>query len=289
MDTLEEKTRTFSVETHNPSYITELSLATPAEPSSTDTPQMSEPPETTKLDKGKEEEKTGSHQAMIPHDPRKSIHQISENIKYFVGAMGATKAIVSVSGGVDSAVVYMIASKTLGANNVIPVHVCTNRETSSEQLVKVKQLVGDNPLEIVTPAVYSQYSNFASAICGDPRQRNSLNRAQDLPFPPHNIAINFICTSIKSALMAEGDIPVTIGTINREESVIFGKVSLPIAYNDYEPLITSSKKDVYDFAHILGVPKTIIDSTPTLNIEYPSIYGCNTNIAVNDVVRAWSS
>lgn len=89
---------------------------------------------------------------------------------YFV-KMGFSKAILGLSGGVDSALVLVLAAEALGAENVVPVmmpsHFSTDHSVSDSEVLAAN--LGINPLKIPITGIYDSFiAATAPSFAGKP-------------------------------------------------------------------------------------------------------------------------
>ncbi len=161
------------------------------------------------------------------------------------------KAVVGVSGGVDSAVVAYLCAKALGPQNVVGVrmpHSISSRESVEHGALVVHETGIHDKLIDITPAVegYLQQEPDASAH----RRGNIMARMRMIVLFDQSAKINAL----------------PIGTGNKSERMLgyftwHGDDSPPI-----NPLGDLFKSQVWQLARHLGVPREIIEKPATADL-----------------------
>jgi NAD+ synthetase len=162
-----------------------------------------------------------------------------------------TKAVVGLSGGVDSAVTAYLAARALGPRNVIGVRM-PYRTSSAESLEHAQLVVEDLGIEArtidITPAVDGYLANEPDATAG--RRGNVMARVR--------MIVLFDLSAKHQA--------IPLGTGNKSER-LFGYFtwhaddSPPI-----NPLGDLFKTQVWTLARHLGVPDVIVSKPPTADL-----------------------
>ena len=168
-----------------------------------------------------------------------------------IHAFGFTKAVIGLSGGVDSAVSAFLASEALGARNVLAVlmpYKTSNPASRADAEEIVKQLSVRSDLVDITPMVDPMFES--QKISDHLRRGNIMARER--------MIILYDYSQKEKALV--------IGTSNKTESflgygTLFGDMACAI-----NPLGDLYKTHVWDLAKELGVPKSIIEKKPTADL-----------------------
>ncbi len=172
-------------------------------------------------------------------------------IKDEIQSAGFTKGIVGLSGGVDSAVVMVLATEALGRENVravlMPYRTSSKASVDDAQTL-VRQL--DIPSEIVeiTPMVDAYLQKYSES---DNVRKGNLMARQRM------IALYDI-SARENALV--------IGTSNKTETLLgygtlFGDTACAI-----NPIGDLYKTQIWQLAKALGVPQQIIDKKPSADL-----------------------
>ncbi|UCB46859.1 MAG: NAD+ synthase [Spirochaetota bacterium] len=182
--------------------------------------------------------------------------QIVTFIKDYVHSSGHKKAVVGLSGGVDSSLSYFLTCDALGAKNTIGVIMpsrLSNKESreNAEELIKLKK--GIKQYYDISSIV----EKFGSVL--DESEKNKRSRIRI-----GNIQARTRMIILYDVASREGGL--VIGTGNKTE-LLTGYFTL---YGDggcsIEPLGDLYKTEVWELAQIVGVPKKIISRKPTAEL-----------------------
>lgn len=164
---------------------------------------------------------------------------------------GFTRAVVGLSGGLDSSLTCYLAAEALGAHNVLAV--CMPYKTSSpdsmEHAQMVIELLGVNSIVVpITGMVDALFERFPDA--SQVRRGNAMARAR-------MIVLYDQSESFKG---------LVVGTGNKTE-ILLGYTTL---YGDsacaINPLGDLYKSQVRQLARAVGVPDVILQKTPTADL-----------------------
>ncbi len=172
-------------------------------------------------------------------------------IKDELNNAGFTKAVIGLSGGIDSAVSTYLAAEALGAKNVhtvmMPYRTSSPESRSDAELV-VKDLGVHSQLVDITPMVDPLFE--AQKITDNLRKGNIMARQR--------MIILYDLSQKENALV--------IGTSNKTESMLgygtlFGDMACAV-----NPLGDLYKTHIWDLAEELGIPEKIIKKKPTADL-----------------------
>ena len=165
--------------------------------------------------------------------------------------IGLSKAVIGLSGGIDSAVSAFLAAKALGPENVTCImmpHSISSKDSLTDAQLVVDQLGINSETVDITPMVeaYSQIESDMSLL----RKGNVMAR------------MRMIVLYDRSAELKA----LVIGTSNKTElllgySTIFGDSASAI-----NPLGDLYKTQLRDLARHLDVPKSILDKKPSADL-----------------------
>ncbi len=164
---------------------------------------------------------------------------------------GFEKAVIGISGGVDSALSTFLAVKALGKENVVGVSM--PYRTSSKESIEDARLVADT-LEIefleidITPQVDAYYSLFPDA--DNTRRGNKMARER--------MSILYDIAHWKNALV--------LGTSNKSELLIGYSTRWGDAAHDINPLGDLYKTQVWQLARFMGIPERIVKKKPSADL-----------------------
>ena len=177
------------------------------------------------------------------------IVKIKDLIRNTVWSARAKGIVVGISGGIDSAVVCALCCKALSAENVIGVSmpVSSNEPQDAEDAEELCKKFG---VELITVPLESARTAFLS-----------LPHITDTPLLRGNIAARLRMVTLYNIAAAKGYL--VCGTSNKTEYMIGYSTKWGDSAADLQPLLHLWKKDVYLLAKELGVPKVIIEKTPS--------------------------
>ena len=164
---------------------------------------------------------------------------------------GFRKAVIGISGGVDSALSTFLAVMALGKENVIGISM--PYKTSSQISVEDARLVAE-VLEIefheidITPQVDAYYERFPDA--DDIRRGNKMARER--------MSILYDFAHWKGALV--------LGTSNKSELLIGYSTRWGDGAHDINPLGDLYKTQVWEMAEFVGVPERIVKKKPSADL-----------------------
>ena len=164
---------------------------------------------------------------------------------------GFRKAVIGISGGVDSALSAFLAVMALGKENVIGISM--PYKTSSKSSVEDARLVA-KVLEIefheidITPQVDAYYERFIDA--DNIRRGNKMARER--------MSILYDFAHWKGALV--------LGTSNKSELLIGYSTRWGDGAHDINPLGDLYKTQVWEMAEFVGVPERIVKKKPSADL-----------------------
>lgn len=191
-------------------------------------------------------------------------------IKDEIHNVGFTKAVVGLSGGIDSAVSAFLAAEALGAKNVLAVllpYKTSSPESKADAETVVKQLGIRSELVDITPMVEPLFES--QKISDNLRRGNIMARAR--------MIVLYDYSQKEKALV--------IGTSNKTETMLgygtlFGDMASAI-----NPLGDLYKAHVWELAETLGVPEKIIKKKPTADLWMGQTDEGELGFTYNDVDR----
>ena len=184
-------------------------------------------------------------------DPEFVENVLTNFLREEITKAGFKRAVVGLSGGVDSSLAAFLAVKALGAENVVGISMPyrTSSPQSREDAKLVAQLLGLEFYEIdITPQVDAYYSRFPDA---DPlRKGNKMARER--------MSVLYDFAHWKGALV--------VGTSNKSELLIGYSTRWGDSAHDLNPLGDLYKTQVWQMARFVGVPERIVEKKPSADL-----------------------
>ncbi|MCB5259260.1 MAG: NAD+ synthase, partial [Candidatus Cloacimonetes bacterium] len=185
-------------------------------------------------------------------DIGKECERIAQFLGSYLQSSGLTKYIVGVSGGIDSAVSATLAVKAIGKENVIGVmmpYTSSNPNSLEDGRLLCNYLdIAYQIIEIspIVDAWYASYETEASAL----RRGNFMARIR--------MCVLYDLSSKYRALV--------LGTSNLSEIMTGYFTQHGDSAAAIEPLAQLYKTEVWKLARNLGIPKKIIEKTPSADL-----------------------
>lgn len=171
--------------------------------------------------------------------------------QYFKQA-GFSKAVLGLSGGVDSALVAVLTGLALGPKNVtvliMPEHDVTNPKNVADAAVLAKQI----GVKAITVPINRYLSTFQASSWKQSKLAKMNLRARIRAVLLYNYANSNEC--------------LVVGTTNKTEMMLGYFTKYGDGAADLEPIATLYKCEVRAMARMLGVPDRIVDKTPTAEL-----------------------
>ena len=164
---------------------------------------------------------------------------------------GFAKAVIGLSGGIDSAVSAYLAVEAIGAKNVLAVlmpYKTSSPESKADAEIIIKDLGIRSSIVDITPMVEPLFDS--QKITDNLRKGNIMARERMI------VLYDF----------SQKEHALVIGTSNKTESMLgygtlFGDMACAI-----NPLGDLYKTHIWDLAEELGIPKKIIQKKPTADL-----------------------
>ena len=179
----------------------------------------------------------------------KEIDSITKQLKEFIGNR---KAILGLSGGIDSSVVAYLCVNAVGKENVIGITMPYANQSSEDG-----QLIADS-LDIRCDHV-----NISSIVEGFPKYVAPIHADGG------KLVKGNLMARVRMAVLyeyANAHNGFVIGTTNRTEAEIGYYTKYGDGAVDVEPVACWYKTDMWDVARIMGVPQKNIDRVPSAEL-----------------------
>lgn len=189
--------------------------------------------------------------APLQINPGLARKMIVDFIRTEVTRVGFSRAIIALSGGIDSALVAFLAAEALGPDNVLAVimpYRTSNPESRADAELVIKQLGIKSRVVEITPMV----EPYLTSYVGDNARRRGNVMARMRMIIVYDMSEEF-----------HG---LVIGTSNKTEALLgyttqFGDNAAAI-----QPITDLYKAQVRQLAREIGVPQKIIDKAPSADL-----------------------
>ena len=191
--------------------------------------------------------------------PKLDFEQLLQKLTSFlvseIGKTGLKKAVLGLSGGLDSALVASLAAKALGKENVtgILMPYRTSSAKSTEDALKVVENTGINSLKIEISAVVDA---FAANNMTNP----DFSRKGRLG----NIMARTRMMTLFDFSAANG--AIVLGTGNKSEIELGYFTMFGDGASAVNPIGSIYKTDIFEFARYLGLPASVIEKAPSADL-----------------------
>ena len=191
--------------------------------------------------------------------PKLDFEQLLQKLTSFlvleIGKTGLKKAVLGLSGGLDSALVASLAAKALGKENVtgILMPYRTSSAKSTEDALKVVENTGINSLKIEISAVVDA---FAANNMTNP----DFSRKGRLG----NIMARTRMMTLFDFSAANG--AIVLGTGNKSEIELGYFTMFGDGASAINPIGSIYKTDIFEFARYLGLPASVIEKAPSADL-----------------------
>jgi NAD+ synthase len=210
--------------------------------------------------------------------PKRETEKITKFIKATFKKAGKTKAIIAVSGGIDSSTTLFLTVKALSAKNVLPL-ILPSKTTDPEHIEDVKKVIektkipekniSSNPISAIIQKTwriikrYSPPEALAKKGAVDRKKMNletaNLNR----------IRLGNIAARARMIVIfdhAKRHDALVVGTENHSEHLLGYYTRFGDEASDLEPIRHLYKTQLIELAKYLRVPKEIINKPPTAGL-----------------------
>lgn len=191
---------------------------------------------------------------MKPIDPKKTKEELVSFLKISFQKAGFDKAVIAVSGGIDSSTSLALAAEALGKKHVFPIVLpygtLNNQGTNDARLVVRGLGIAESQiLEVnIQPLVDPMIALDPGMDHG--RKGNIMARAR--------MIVLFDQAKNHTALV--------VGTENKSEYLLGYFTRFGDEASDIEPLGNLYKTQVYELARFLGIPEQILTKKPTAGL-----------------------
>jgi len=185
--------------------------------------------------------------------PEEKYKKIVEYTKDFFKKQRFHKAVLGLSGGIDSSLTAKIAVEAIGKENVtgliLPER--TNRPESAEYAKELAEELGINAIEININEFFRPFWKFL------PWEQNKASKTNIKPRLRMSILYNY----------ANAHNTLVLGTSNKTEIMLGYFTKHGDDATDFSPLKNLFKTEVFEIAKKTGIPEKIIKRKPSAELE----------------------
>lgn len=186
----------------------------------------------------------------------KTVKWLSDKVK----ETGAGGLVVGVSGGVDSAVVAFLAKKAMPENSLGVILPCGSSREDIEDAWKVVEACGIQALEIDLTDIHQNLAEKTlEKTAGVKEAGNSRKKIASA-----NLKARLRMSTLYTAANALNYL--VVGTDNAAETYIGYFTKYGDGGVDLLPIRHLKKRDVREWAKVLGVPESVIKKVPTAGL-----------------------
>lgn len=211
-------------------------------------------------------------------DPKTETTKITTFIKNTFKNTKKSKAVVPISGGIDSATSLLLTSKALKPENIHPIHlpskttdpIHTQHTNALLDLVEIPQ---KNRIEIPIKAIIQKtwriIKNYSPPIPLAEKGKKDRKKHNLQVAHLKSIRIGNIAARIRMLLIydhAKRHDALVVGTENHSEHLLGYYTRFGDEASDLEPILHLYKTQLRDLAKHLKVPKAILEKPPTAGL-----------------------
>jgi NAD+ synthase len=168
-----------------------------------------------------------------------------------IGKVGISRAVVGLSGGIDSSLVTALAARALGPENVLAV-MMPYRTSSPDSLADAEKVVAQLGVESLVVEITAQIDAYFDRYPDADHRRRGNKMARE------RMTILYDLSAARSALV--------VGTSNKTEwllgyTTMWGDMASAVA-----PIADLYKTQVRQMACYLGLPQCIIEKPPSADL-----------------------
>lgn len=172
-------------------------------------------------------------------------------IRSEIGRVGFSRAVIGLSGGIDSALSFALAVEALGAENVLAVRM-PYRASSADSLEHAEMLIE----QYQTPSKTVEITNMVEPLFAQDPEITKQRKG------------NIMARQRMIVLYDQSEVfkGLVVGTSNKTEILLGYSTQFGDAASALNPLGDLYKQQVWQLARHLGVPETVVAKQPSADL-----------------------
>lgn len=187
----------------------------------------------------------------------KEAKRIIDFLKKTFQMQKITKAVIGVSGGIDSTTSLFLLSRALPKSSITPIFLYYFKP-QNKQIPSIVQYTGIPDINLKMVSI----KKTVDTISNDLQITNNQS-------PTNQIRLGNIAARVRMIFLydfAKRENALVVGTENKSEHYLAYFTRFGDEASDIEPIRHLYKTQVYELAKYLGVPQTIIEQKPTAGL-----------------------
>jgi NAD+ synthase len=189
--------------------------------------------------------------SLLKIKPEEEVDKITDFLKETFRKNGDRKAVIGLSGGIDSTTSLYLLTRAIKKEKIIAFHL-PYFDTDEDEIEEIVQSAGLSEDQLITIPIEDMVDEIADSLEADDNLRKG------------NIMARIRMIVLYDFAKQHG--AMVVGTENRSEHHLGYFTRFGDDATDIEPLIHLYKTQVYEIAKYLKVPKSIINKPPSANL-----------------------
>ncbi|PAB58983.1 NAD(+) synthase [Anaeromicrobium sediminis] len=191
----------------------------------------------------------------------KDIDKVVQWLRKMVNESGTKGLIVGVSGGIDSAVVAYLIKKACPNNSIGVILPCKSNPKDKEDALAVVNGCGIDSVEVDLTQIHE---SLFDQITNNLMDKNLIDDKTPARLSDANLRARLRMSTIYA--IANTKNYLVAGTDNAAEVYTGYFTKYGDGGVDILPIANLLKRDVYEWARVLGVPKSVLDRAPSAGL-----------------------
>ncbi|MBP7700505.1 NAD(+) synthase [Candidatus Woesebacteria bacterium] len=215
--------------------------------------------------------------SLIIENPQQIIEETVEFLKQTYDKVGARKAVIAVSGGIDSALSLSLLTKAVGPENIIPVFLPYKNQDMSDakEICKWNKIAEEQWVEVAIDQTTDLLVSTIGIDSGDNLQTGGVDAhsgENDDKFVAANenaLRKGNVMARIRMIVVydiAKKNHALVCGTENKSENFLGYFTRFGDEASDVEPILNFYKTQVRQLVEYLNLPSIFLDKKPSAGL-----------------------